>query len=84
LNCALKHIGQAEALMAEAILGYPEHKYLAIGHLAEAEAELLKDHGSLACMIRECRLNYDYSATPFPTMDIIRLIIERMEHDPQN
>ena len=57
-ECAKKHLGQASALIIEAELGYPLHKWLAVGHLAEAEAELIKDHKDLAIIIRDARLKY--------------------------
>lgn len=38
-KCVEKHLAQAVILMQEAENGYPEHKLLAVGHLAEAEAE---------------------------------------------
>ncbi len=56
--CVCKHLAQACVLNTEALLGYPLHRYLAIGHLAEAEAESLKKYGDLAEEIREHRLNY--------------------------
>ena len=37
--CVSKHLGQAAVLFQEALQGYPQHRWLAIGHLAEAEAE---------------------------------------------
>jgi len=70
-NCARKHIAQAEVLSAESLLGYPEHKWLAVGHLAEAEAELLEQSPYLAVMIRENRLLYTEDDTPFPTMETL-------------
>ena len=56
LDCARKHIGQAIALFVEASMGYPQHKWLAIGHLAEAEAETLSEHRGLSSEIRTARL----------------------------
>jgi len=35
----LKHLAQACVLFQEALQGYPAHRWLAIGHMAEAEAE---------------------------------------------
>lgn len=55
LFCVSKHISQAIVLMQEAYAGYPLHRWLAIGHLAEAEAESQKDFPLLAIMIRETR-----------------------------
>ena len=54
--CACKHIAQARALMLEYRKGYPEHYFFALGHLAEAEDELVKDHPGLASECRDQRL----------------------------
>lgn len=40
-RCAIKHIAQARALMLETRKGYPEHVWYAMGHLAEAEDEII-------------------------------------------
>lgn len=42
--------------MDEAALGYPHHRWLAVGHLAEAESESLREHPELAKEIRNCRI----------------------------
>jgi len=55
LMCYRKHIGQARALIDESKLGYPSHIYLALGHMAEAEAESIKDYPELARKTREYR-----------------------------
>ena len=54
----IQAIGQAIVLMQEAYAGYPIHRWLAVGHLGEAEAESQHDFPLLALMIREtrCRL----------------------------
>ena len=59
LHCTLKHIGKAVILLSEAKLGYPEHLYLAIGNLSEAEDECLIEHPELAERIREIRLEIE-------------------------
>lgn len=56
LNCVLKHLAQAHVLFDEAELGYPMHKYYALGHMAEAESESIKEHSDLATAIRQERL----------------------------
>ena len=56
IRCALKHIGQARALLLETKKGYPEFVVFALGHLAEAEDELVKDHQEQANKVREERL----------------------------
>jgi len=76
LDCALKHIAQAEVLMEEAFLGYPLHSYYAIGHLAEAEAELLAEHAPLADSVRILRKAYEHDFSyPVPTAAIMESII---------
>ena len=57
-DCTRKHLGQAEILMEEAELGYPLHAWIAISHMAEAEAEIMKGHPEMAQIIRAERLNY--------------------------
>ncbi|GAF72617.1 unnamed protein product [marine sediment metagenome] len=56
LDCVRKHIAQALILLTESKLGHPEHKWLAVGHLAEAEAESVADYEVLAKSIRNERL----------------------------
>lgn len=56
IDCAIKHISQAQILLDETLLGYPKNKYLAIGHLAEAESELLAIFPEVATDIRQARL----------------------------
>ena len=58
LVCARKHVAEAEVLMREAIMGYAEHAWLAVGQLAQAEAELIQDFPDLAHIIRAERINY--------------------------
>ena len=63
--------------MIEARLGYPNHRWLAIGHLAEAESELLVDFPGLAFTIREHRKAYeddpDYIV---PSLSLIGLLTD--------
>ena len=58
LNCCRKHLAQAEVLMLEVYKGYVAHSWLAIGHLAEAEDEMLEDYPHITDKIREERLKY--------------------------
>lgn len=58
LECILKHLGEATVLMTEVELGYPWHKWYAVGHLAEAESESIMDFPEIAKKIREFRLAY--------------------------
>lgn len=57
MDCVRKHLAQASVLMDEALLGYPHHRWLAVGHLAEAESECLDEHPEFASKVRACRLN---------------------------
>ena len=74
-RCVCKHLGQAEVLMIEAEMGYPMHRHLAIGHLAEAEAEMLKVDPQVASYIRIKRKQYEEGAE-IETLDLIRLVVE--------
>ncbi len=56
INCCRKHIGQAIVLLGEASLGYPAHRWLAVGHLAEAAEEIL-EYPETATLLRAERLN---------------------------
>ena len=53
--CVKKHIAQAAVLFQEALQGYPGHRWLAIGHLAEAEAEIQEADEDYADEIRKQR-----------------------------
>ena len=68
--CARKHIGQASVLLGESRLGYPEHVWLAIGHLAEASEELVVAHPALANEIRAHRKALESAAAEGRTYDV--------------
>ncbi len=54
-DCAKKHISQAYILYFEALQGYPAHRYLAIGHIAEAAEEIAEYSLDIATKLRELR-----------------------------
>jgi hypothetical protein len=58
--------------MEEARLGYPHHRWIAVGHLAEASAESVLKYPKLAAEIREHRLKY--SQDPDYVVPIMELI----------
>jgi len=58
LMCSRKHVAEAEVLMREAQMGYCLHALLSVGHLSQAEAELLEDFPEMAHIIRAERINY--------------------------
>jgi len=72
LFCALKHLSQALILIQESRQGYPLHRWLAVGHMAEAADELLEDYPEFANHIRKMRVSYidDENFDP-PIMDAI-------------
>lgn len=71
LDCARKHLAQAVVLGIEVMTGYPTFKWLVIGHMAEAEAELVEEYSDLANEIREYRKEYEIAPCSLPLMDMI-------------
>lgn len=55
-GCFRKHLAQAVVLMDEAYNGYPIHRWLAMGHMAEAESEMRTLNTDLAKKCRALRL----------------------------
>lgn len=77
IYCALKHIGQAEVLMGEVERGYPLHKWLAVGHISEAEEEILYFSKELANEIRNMRVSYMHEdGYKFPSIEVLEKITE--------
>lgn len=80
LDCYRKHVSQAIILLIESRLGYKEHLWLAIGHLAEAESEVLADYYDLAVKTRKERLkiiaNPWYNAKLMPLIDEATILDE--------
>ena len=62
LQCCAKHLGQARALLLETCKGYPEHYFFALGHLGEAEDEVVMRWPALAAFIRDQRLQLEDDA----------------------
>ena len=53
LDCARKHLSQASILLEEYATGdYDVHFWYAMGHMAEAESEVMADYPELAALIR--------------------------------
>lgn len=73
-ECCRKHIAQSHILETEAELGYPLHKYLAIGHLAEAEDEIIEKDPQLAAYIRAKRKQFTEVNTPVPTLELLQMV----------
>lgn len=82
LNCARKHCAQALILLTECKLGYGGLWFwLAIGHMAEAEAELLREYPDEAQLIRTKRKVLEDDDSYDPKLD---KTIERLCDVEQN
>lgn len=82
LNCSRKHLAQALVLLHESKKGYPTHFWLAQGHIAEAEDELLRDHPELAEIVRnERKLLEEDSSYEIPIMDLIDRVTAAAEEE---
>lgn len=76
IDCVRKHLAQASILLDEVHLGYPHHRWLAAGHLAEAESEALDKWPEFATEIRSERLKVMRSHDESRTACIEDLIIK--------
>lgn len=84
LDCVIKHLSQAEILLEESLLGHPDHLYLAIGHLAEAESECLLEYPELAVNIRENRyIIMETEGTQFDYIKLLHTVLNLMEMNIQ-
>lgn len=81
IDCVRKHIAQALILLTESKLGHPEHKWLAVGHMAEAEAESVQMFPDFANKIRRFRLTITEDCD---TIDFLELIKEAGELKEKN
>ena len=81
--CGLKHLAQAQILLDESLLGYPLHRWLAYGHMAQAESELLDGNQLLAEQIRDIRIKAteDTKYTP-DIMSIIAMLDAKYSQPP--
>lgn len=75
VNCARKHLAKAEINLTESKLGYPEFFWLCIGHMSEAEDELIRDYPELSHQVRnERKLLEEDPDYQIPIMDLIAAI----------
>lgn len=81
LNCYRKHVATANVFENESHLGYPLHRWLAVGELCAAENEVLNKYPELAATTREYRLKLMTEGVPVPTLELITLAtdLESME-----
>lgn len=81
LICYRKHIATACVFENESHLGYPLHRWLAVGELCAAENEVINKYPELAATTRDYRIKFMSEGVPVPTLDLIALAtdLERME-----
>lgn len=78
-SCILKHLSKAEILLSESKLGYPEHFWLALGNLSEAEDEAVAEFPEIANKIRELRLDIETECSkPGAILEMIRKVVEEI------
>ena len=77
-DCGRKHIAKAIIQLGEAKLGYPQHFWLAIGNLSEAEEEIL-EYPEIAVIIRTERLNIQANRDHTPNLMYLFDLIDNAE-----
>lgn len=77
IDCVEKHISQAWILGNEAIMGYPEHIALVLGHLAEAWEETPIEMEELRRTIEFCMAKTNATRKPFVALDSLLRLINR-------
>jgi hypothetical protein len=76
LDCYRKHIATANVFENEAKLGYPDHKWLAVGELCAGENEVLKEYPALSIITREARIKFMLDNEPIDTLNLIKMATE--------
>lgn len=76
LSCGKKHIAKAIILLSESKLGYPLHKWLALGNLSESEDELIDDYPDIATRIRQARIDIENNEYEGNLLDFIQELEE--------
>lgn len=74
-KCALKHLGQARALLLETRKGYPTHVVFAMGHMAEAEDEIVLQMPETAEMIRKERVKLEENYSYVPQWETLMVLV---------
>jgi len=80
-DCSRKHLAQAAILLQESIAGYPEHRWLAIGHVAEAEAEIAGLYPDVAQGLRASRKAMESDKEVMPDFMAVVSEISRRESE---
>ena len=86
LQCVWKHLGQAMVVFMESKLGYPEHRLLVVGHLAEASEEAIQTYPELAETLREHRVKWmedlDYEIPFFELYQQVEAMLNKENSEP--
>lgn len=86
IDCVEKHVAQAYILAQESEMGYPEHRVLVCGHLAEAidEApnELLELKYTLQTCLAETMRSGEAFLPLYPILAFIKLIRQHINQQP--
>lgn len=87
LGCVLKHLGSAAVLEEECRNGYPTYDFLLYGHMDQAAAEAWAVNPTLAKVIRQHRVNFQYKpnhSIPFEALAEYVRAVMAMEDEPKN
>jgi len=86
IDCVEKHVAQAYILAQESEMGYPEHRVLMCGHLAEAIDEAPNDIPELKFTLQTClaeTMKTDKAFMPlYPILALIKMIRQHINQDP--
>ena len=86
IDCVEKHVAQAYILAQEAAMGYPEHRILMCGHLAEAIDEAPNDIPELKYTLQNCMATTMKTGEAFlplyPILALIKLVREHVNQAP--
>ena len=85
MDCVEKHVAQAYILACESQMGYPEHRVLMCGHLAEAVDEAPKEFTQLRETLQMCMATTMKTGEAFlplyPILTQIQLIRQALKSD---
>ena len=86
IDCVEKHVAQAYILAQESQMGYPEHRILMCGHLAEAIDEAPNDIPELKHTMQHCMSITMQTGEAFmpiyPVLALIQLVRQRINQLP--
>ena len=83
MDCVEKHVAQAHILACESLMGYPEHRVLMCGHLAEAIDEAPKEFPELRQTLQTCMATTMKTGEAFlpiySLLTLIRFVREQLQ-----